>query len=286
LRRTIIIGTALAVLAGSGIAFAASHFNIYTAVEKFCSNTPSSTALSASCTPAKAGSNTKPVAVALGEHWTAKGNASTGNARTRPLTKTVVKNFGIITNGKVFPKCTASQINSAGNAKDWNKVCPKGSLIGGGPVESQLGASSGTGPTSPCNPYLYVYNGGANTQTFLFAVGPQSPGGKYSCATAKTGTSCAAYTGTLSRSGSYSVTTINLPPCASTKAANLSGIYASLQQLDVVYPDKTKFNGKTYMQSVACQSGKRPYSTTFTAQNFAGQSPSTDTQTISGKAPC
>jgi hypothetical protein len=283
LRRTIIIGTALAVLTGAGVAFAAAQLNTYKAPENFCKSTPSSpTAMS--CSPA---ATKGPVSIS--EHWRASGAGSNKNAR--PIIKVVVKNYGVKTNGADFPTCTAKQINNAGNAKDWNKVCPKGSLIGGGPVSAELLSSQGTGSPAACNPYLFVYNGGKTTQTFLFAVGPQSPGGKYKCATAKTGTSCAAYTGTVKFANNVGTTTIDVPPCASTQAAGLTGVYASLHQLDVNYPDKTKEKGHTYLESVACKNGKRPYSTTFTAQNFTnatGQtlSPKTQSKTISGTAPC
>jgi phage tail tape-measure protein len=278
------LGTALAVLIGAGVAFAAAQFNTYKATENFCKSTPSSpTAMS--CTPAAAGSTAHPAPVAINEHWQASGNGTNKNAR--PLTKIVVKQYGVKSNGQDFPTCTAAQINNAGNAKNWNAVCPKGSLIGGGPVSAELLSSSGTGAPAACNPWLYVYNGGKSTQTFLFAVGPQSPGGKYSCATAKTGTSCAAYTGSVKFANNVGTISINVPPCASTQAAGLTGVYASLHKLDVTYYDKTKSKGHYYLESVACKGKKRPYSTTFTASPFTqppGQKP--QTQTLNATAPC
>jgi hypothetical protein len=284
LRRTIIIGTAFVVLAGAGVAFAAAQFNTYHATENFCKSTPSSPK-STSCAPAAAGTASKPAPVSVTEHWKASGNGT--NKRARPITKVVVTQYGVKSNGQDFPTCTAAQINAAGNAKDWNKVCPSGSLIGGGPVTSTLGASTGAGASSPCDPYLFVYNGGKSTQTFLFAVTPQAPGSQYKCATAKTGTSCAAYTGNIKFANNVGTITINVPGCASTNAAGLTGIYASLDTLDVNYPDKLKMKGHYYLESVACKSGKRPYTTTFTASPFTtppGQKP--QTQTISGSAPC
>lgn len=284
MRRTIMIGTALAVLAGAGVAFAASQFNSYKATENFCKSTPASP-MTTSCAPAAAGSVSHPAPVSISEHWKATG--SQGNSNARPITKVVVKQYGVKSNGQDFPTCTASQINNAGNAKDWNKVCPKGSLVGGGPVSAELLSSSGTGSPASCKPYLFIYNGGKSTQTFLFAVGPQSPGGKYSCATAKTGTSCAAYTGSVKFANNVGTISINVPPCASTQAAGLTGVYASLHQLDVNYPDKTKSKGHYYLESVACKGNKRPYSTTFTAAPFTappGQKP--ETTTLNGTAPC
>jgi hypothetical protein len=271
LKRIIIIGgVALAVLGGGGAAFAASSgFNAYSATETF--------------SPA-AGSSSHPAPVSVSEHWKANGAGSNLNAR--PITKIVVKQYGVKTNGGDFPTCTASQINNAANAKDWNKVCPKGSLIGGGPVSAELLAQTGTGSPAACRPYLFVYNGGKNKQTFLFAEAPQAPGSQYTCAVAKTGTSCAAYSANVSFANNVGTTTINVPPCASTTASNLTGVYASLHTLDVKYPDQLKEKGHSYMESVACKNGKRPYSTTFTATNFMGQLPATQTTTVNGTASC
>jgi hypothetical protein len=276
LRRIIVIGTALLALAGAAVAFAANgNFDKFTAKETF--------------KPAVAGSTAKPSPLSIAEHWTASGNPS-GNAA--PLTKIVAKAYGIQYNGKHFPTCTAAKINAAGGSGQWDKVCPKGSYIGGGPVEAQVTPPAGGGG-SACDPLLRIFNGGANTQTFFFVVAPWSdqwgtvPSNR-TCAGAKTGTSCAAYSGTLSKSGKFAVETIKLPGCASTNAAGL-GLYAALQKLDVVYKKLTKkVSGKTigYAQSVACLNNKRPYSFTFTAQNYKGKTPPTQTTTVKGTAAC
>jgi hypothetical protein len=268
----IFIGTALAVLVGAAAAYAATNFDTFSATQTF--------------TPNAAGSATHPSPLGSTEQWMAMGNPS-GNAA--PLTKVVAKTYGVVYNGGKFPKCTAAQINNAGVAHNWNAVCPHGSLIGGGPVQSTLTPSTG-GKGVACDPYLKVYNGGQNTQTFFFTMYPQAPGMQYTCASGAvhTGTGCAAYSGNLSHSGKTAIETINLPGCASTNAGNV-GLYAALQNLKVTYKDLTKkVNGKTigYSQSIGCSSGKRPWSFTFTAQNFKGKSPSTQTTTVSGKQAC
>jgi hypothetical protein len=275
LRRIIIIGTAVAVLCGAAVALAASNFDTFTATTTF--------------SPAKAGSTAHPSLLTLTEHWTAKGS---GGGNAAPLTKIVAKVYGINYNGKDFPTCSAAKINAAGASGKWDKVCPKGSYIGGGTVEAALTPPSGGGGTA-CDPYLRIFNGGPNTQTFFFVVAPWSDNegtvpSSRTCAGAKTGTSCAAYTGTLSHSGKTAVETIKLPGCASTNAANL-GLYAALQKLDVTYKELTrKVNGKVvgYGESVACLGNKRPYSFTFTAQNYTGHSPPTQRTTISHTAKC
>jgi hypothetical protein len=266
---------ALAVLASAAVAYAASSdFNSYTANATF--------------SPSKAGSKLKPVASGWHEVWTAHGN---NGHETAPLTKIVTKIYGVVFDGKDFPVCTAAMINNAGNAGGWNRVCPKGSQVGGGPVNSLfVPAPSPSGPGTPCNPYETLYNAGQGKRTIFFEEYPYAPGPQYTCAggTVPTG-SAAAYTETYRVSGGYEVINTPLPPNVSTSAGGLSGVYASLVKLNLTYPTLTrKVRGKkvSYQSSVACKAGKRPYSFTFSAQNYQGQSPPTQTTTVSGKASC
>lgn len=285
MRRTIIIGAALAALLGGGIAFAAAgDFNSYTASQTF--------------SPNKAGTTSKPSPLGLTEHWLAKG---TNGHNAAPLVRIVAKIYGMKTDGKDFPTCTAAKINSAGaNGGTWNKACPGGetgpAMIGQGPVESML-ESSTTGGTSkggaPCNPYLYIYNGGQGTQVFFFTETPFAPSTKYNCVGGAVKTGAApAYNGFITQpsKGNGNMYTLNIPlPATVSTNAGGTGLYASLLKLDVKYAEKTeKKNGKTlsYGSSVGCQNGKRPYSFTFYAQNYKGQSPSHQTTTVSGTQPC
>ena len=212
---------------------------------------------------------------------------------TAPLTKIVAKIYGQVTNGKDFPTCSASKINNTGNKPNntgWNKACPKGSLIGQGPVNALF-----VNPNPPyqsagtCNPYLYIYNGGPKTQVFFFTEGTYSPDpSKYTCLGGAVPTGSApAYNGHISYSGKTWVLTIPLPPSVSTMAGG-NPLYASLQHLHVTYKASIKKNGKTipYGESVACSNGKRPWSFQFTAQNYNGKSPHTQTVTKKGSQKC
>jgi hypothetical protein len=276
LRRIIVIGTALAALAGGGIALAAGgQYDKFGATQTF--------------TPNAAGSTAHPSPLSLKEHWTAK---ATNGGAAAPLTKIVAKVYGLQYNGKHFAKCTASQINKAnGHGGKWDNVCPKSSYIGGGPVKATVTPPSG-GAGAPCDPYLRIFNGGAKTQTFFFVVSPWKDKwgtvpSNATCTGAKTGTSCAAYSGTLSHSGKTAVLTINLPPCASTHAAGFN-VYAALIDLKVTYKKlTTKVHGKTigYAQSVACKGGKRPWSFAFTYQHFK-PSNEKQTETVKGSQKC
>jgi hypothetical protein len=272
LRRLIIIATTLGVVVAASAAYAASGFNSYTATLSF--------------SPKAAGSSSHPSAFAMHEVWTAKGN---GGHQTAPLTRIVSKIYGVRTDGKDFPKCTPQMISK--DPTKWDRSCPKGSLIAEGPVNSLLvGANQPTSAGSPCNPYLHVYNGGQGKQVFFFVSGPFSPNAaKYECAGTTTGTSAPPYVGTVAEKGGFEVTTIPLPAYVSTRAGNIPGAYASLIRLDVTYKKLTrKVHGKTvaYQESVACKSGKRAYSFTFTATNYQGQSPPSQTTTVSHKAGC
>lgn len=274
LRRIITIASALAVVGGVAVAFAASQFNSYQATQTFNPNPTGS--------PAKPGAIKTTV-----EDWKAHGN---NGMHTAPLIRIVAKIYGQVTNGKDFPTCTAKQINNAGNNKGWNKVCPKGSLIGQGPVNALF-----VNPNPPyqsagtCNPYLYIYNGGPKTQVFFFVEGADSPNpSKYTCLGGAVPTGSApAYNGNISYSGKTWVLTIPLPPSVSTMAGG-QPLYASLQHLHVTYNASIKKNGKTipYGESVGCSKGSRPWSFQFTAQNYNGKSPHTQSATVNGSQKC
>jgi hypothetical protein len=268
LRRLIIIGTALAVLVGASAAYAAFS-NSYAGTKVFWS-------------PKKAGSSSKPAP--LGETEVLKAASSTSGNRAAPLIDIKTTFYGIRFNGGKMPKCTDSMIEA--NKTEYNKACPKGSLIGGGPVTSLLGpastpsASAGTA----CNPYLTVYNGGANTQVFFFITGVVQ-GHDYECAGLRTGAT-APYDGHISYHGKNAVVNVPLPPDISNKVANQVGLYGSLISETLIFPISTKdAQGKTlhYGTSVACSKGKRPYSVQYTAQTYSG---GTETQTVKGSDKC
>jgi hypothetical protein len=82
---------------------------------------------------------------------------------------------------------------------------------------------------------------------------------------------------------------IPLPANVSTSAGGIPNNYAALVHLHVTYKQvSTKKNGKTvyYGESIGCKSGQRPYSFQFTAQNFVGLSPHTQTETVTGSQAC
>jgi len=261
LKRIVIIGTALAVLVGAATAFAASGFNSYTGTLKY--------------SPAKAGSAKSPAPVSLTETLTAQG---TNGHQAAPLTDIKYTVFGIKGDGKDFPKCSASQISAN------YKACSK-ALVGTGMTNAVLvPATDPTSPGSPCNPLLNVYNGGQGKLWFFFVIQPPS----HTCATLTTGAS-APYEGFVSQKGPNQVVNVPLPPDVSTSAGNINGVYGSLVKQVVTFKKLTKkVHGKTvaFTSSVACKKGKRPYTFSWTATNYQGQSPSSETDTTTGSGKC
>jgi hypothetical protein len=262
MRRIIIIGTALAMLVGAAVAYAA--FNNYSGSKL-------------SFSPSGAGTKAKPLPIGMVENL--KANAPAGD-RAAPLTDIKLTIYGAQTNGGDFPKCTDAMITA--NTTKYDKACPTGSEIGTGPVHALLGSGSSpaTAGSVSCNTFLHVYNGSPKTQVFFFTTSNATD-----CAGLVTG-STAPYDGHISHQGKNLVIDVPLPADISTKVAGHPNFYGSLITEVLTFPKSTKkAHGRTegYMESVACSGHKRPYSIKFTATKYGG---GTETQTVSGAAKC
>jgi len=261
-RRTIIIGTAIAMLVGASAAFAS--FNTYSASFKF--------------SPTKAGSSSKPVPVGFLQELGAGGTS--GN-RAAPLTDLKDTIYGLKANGKLFPTCSLNKIATAKN----DNVCNPKAEIASGTVNSLLGAavqpkSAGT----PCNPGLDVWNAGANKVVFFFTAKSATQ-----CGGLQTGATAPFY-GFVSYHGKNMVLDVPQPQDISVKVANLTGVYSSLILEKLTWRKlTTKVKGKTvgFLESIGCKSGKRPWKQQFSALNYPGQpGGTTSTQTVTGSAKC
>jgi hypothetical protein len=262
MRRIIIIGTALAMLVGAAVAYAA--FNNYSGSKL-------------SFSPSGAGTKAKPLPIGMVENL--KANAPAGD-RAAPLTDIKLTIYGAQTNGGDFPKCTDAMITA--NTTKYDKACPTGSEIGTGPVHALLGSGSSpaTAGSVSCNTFLHVYNGSPKTQVFFFTTSNATD-----CAGLVTG-STAPYDGHISHQGKNLVIDVPLPADISTKVAGHPNFYGSLITEVLTFPKSTKkAHGRTegYMESVACSGHKRPYSIKFTATKYGG---GTETRTVSGAAKC
>jgi len=265
----VIIGTAVAVLVGAAVAYAA--FNNYNGSKL-------------AFAPKGAGTAKAPKIVNMTE--TLQANAPAGD-RAAPLVDIKVTVFGVRTNGNFFPTCTDKQIEA--DKTKYEQACAPKSRIAQGPVHALLGPASDPSASkgTNCNPFLKVYNGGKSTQVFFFTTTTHTPNpSAYTCAGLPTGAT-APYDGHISYKGKNWVIDVPLPPDISNKVANTPGLYGSLIK-EVLSPisETTKVGGKKrgYMESIACQKGKRPYSIQFTADDYNTGTP--ETETVKGSAPC
>ena len=263
MRRIVVVATAVAVLIAAASALAATGgINTYTASLKF--------------SPNKKGSGKAPSSMGFAQKYVA--NGTSGN-RTAPLTdiKTVI--YGMTSNGKDFPTCSSSKIISAGN----DTVCPKGALVASGAITAILGPLTDTSASSPnvipCNPKLDVWNAGQGKVVYFFV--DSAP--DHTCGPIQTG-GVPPFPGTIKIVGKNLVMNTPIPSYVSFP---ITGIDGSLTSETLNWKNlSTKNNGKTvrYGASVACKSGKRPYSVTFTAETAPGAAPQSDT--VSGTQKC
>jgi hypothetical protein len=263
MRRSIIIGTALAVLALAGSAFAATALNTYTATHPV--------------SPNKAGSSKSPVAVSVGDIYTAH-NATPGK-RTAPLTDIKVQIYGLMSNGKYFPTCSLKKI---GNAKS-DAVCPKGALVASGTVFALIGPVNNPSAAlgAPCSLLLDAWNEGQGKVVFSFRTNAT-----HVCLNG------AIHTGSIGpfeaksrvQGKAYTLDT----PIPAYVSFPLKGLEGSIMTENLKWAKKTtKVKGKTvaYLASVACLNGKRPYSTSFTAET-AQSGGIKQTTTLSSSTKC
>jgi hypothetical protein len=260
LRRIIIIGTAVAVLVGAAAAYAA--FNNYQGT-------------SLAFHPNAGGSTKHPVGLGMTEKL--KANAPAGD-RAAPLFNIKLTIYGVKMDAGKLPTCSDAKILA--NKTSPMGSCSPGSRIGNGLVVSSLGP--GTDPSASkgtaCKPHLNVFNGGPKTQVFYFYTLHSSD-----CGGLTTG-STAPYDGHISYSHGNAIVNVPLPPDISTKVAGQPNFYGSLITETLNFPQKV--NGKGYMVGVGCKNGKRPWTIQFKAKDYTTSGGGTETQTISGKAPC
>lgn len=252
------IGTAAAMLIFAGVAYAA--LNNYTASLAF---------------KGKAGTAKSPAALSWTENLGAS-NATSGS-RAAPLIDIKTTIYGAKVDTKDFPTCSFKTIDTG---PSFDKACPKGSLIGSGPVNALLGGPDLTTPGTACGTFLHVYNAGGNKEWFFFTTKTAS-----SCGGLKTGDT-QPYPGFFKQHGKNLVIDVPLPSFISTAVAGHQGLYGSLISEKLAFPKlTTKKHGKTvaYMSSVGCKSGKRPWSVAYTATDSTGAK---ETKTVSGKAKC
>jgi hypothetical protein len=262
LRRKVLVITALCLFVGAGAAFAATQSNNY-----------KGTGFSFS---GGAGSAKKPAPVGFKETLKATNNDSSKAAAV--LTDINVKIYGLKSQAKFFPTCSASKMVALKS----DSFCPKKSKFATGLVNSLLGNPTlAKSNRTKCNPNLDVFNAnGKGKLWFFFTTHSASQ-----CAGLTTGAT-APYPGFVSQQGKYQLTRVHLPPDVSTKVANIPNFYGSLIKETLNwFKVTTKVHGKTVgdNMSVGCLHGKRPWSVQFIATTNGHNQQKT---TVKGSAKC
>lgn len=260
MRRIIIATAALAVLVAAEVAMATTTtaFNTYGG--------------SLTVAPSAAGTAAKPSPLGLTQILNAV-SAQTG-LNAAPLVDIKEMFYGLKVDTKDFPICSTAFIT-----KNTDTNCPKGSMVASGTVVAAVGPTTLIGATDACDPLLHVYNSGAGTLSYFFVISAS-----HQCAGQVTG-AAAPYVATIKPGpGGTLVLNTPLPPDVSTDAANI-GLYASLTHEKLVFSKATKkVHGKTvsFLSSVGCKAGKRPWSISYTATNGTA----TQTDAVSGSQHC
>ncbi len=254
-KRIAVLVTAVAMLVVAASAYAA--VNTYTATLSF---------------KGKAGTAKKPVANNFIQRIDV--TPATAGDRAGILLNIKTTIYGLKADGKDFPTCTIAKITAAKS----DTGCPKGALVATGAINALLGKASDfstSGTEGSCDPMLDVWNGGQGKLAFFFV-----DSASHLCLNGAISTGTVApYPGTEKLVGKNLVVNVPIPKSVDYPVSGLAG---SLQTEMLSFKSHT--SGKHIsIASVACQSGKRPYSTALTA-TLPGQSP--ETITIKGSGSC
>ncbi|HWV84460.1 MAG TPA: hypothetical protein VNZ62_03365 [Capillimicrobium sp.] len=123
-------------------------------------------AVQGSVSPNRGATKAKPLPVQLKFAFQVKEAAG---QRPSPIKTYAIGFYGGHSNGALFPKCTAAQINAAQS----DRRCPRGSKVGSGFVRNIAGATSDPSDQSlKCDLKLTIYNAGANRAALYLAGDP------------------------------------------------------------------------------------------------------------------
>ena len=264
MKKSVLIAAALGALVLAGVAYAAS-INTYTATLSFSGK--------------KAGTAAKPVPVGYKQNIVAKG---TNGNRTAVLTDILTKIYGLKADGKDFPTCSSASIAANGD----DTKCPKGAMVATGAITAVVGSATDfTAAAQTCDPLLHVWNSGQGKLTFFFV--DQAPNHQCLNGNLKTG-QVGPYPATYKTQGKYLVVDVPVPRYVSFPAPGVAGSLES-EHLNWLKTTK-KVHGKTVAMSasVGCLKGKRPYTTTFTANlpTSTGAPGPNNVTTVKASAPC
>lgn len=221
--------------------------------------------VTASTSPAKAGSKKKPAAMSVkfGVHFN-------GTTRAPSSAAFKVAFNGLRTNGGKFKTCDPAKINDPANVKG-DQVCNKAALVGTGTVHNLAGKDDDINDTSiTCDLDVKIYNAGnKRAAVYLFGNPPK-------CVIPVSQALDARWV----RSGSGEALQFAIP---NNLIHPVGGVNNSIISIDATINKKTTGKGKNkvaYIESVGgCKKGKRGIALTLTFESGAQS-------TTTGSAKC
>ncbi len=247
MRKLIALGAvAVAALVVAAVAYGA-QVNTYT--------------VNGSVSPTKPGTAKKPVPIELKFDYTV--GEQTGQ-RPSPVKTYSIAFYGGRTNGALFPKCTAAQLNAAQS----DSGCPKGSAVGTGVIINAAGATADAADKSiACNLNLTLYNSGQDKAALWLKGGPSTIVQGSPCVIAISQAIDAKYVSAFGGKGvalQFDVPANLLHPIGGLDNA-VTQVTSTVKKLTA------RKNGVThgYYESTGCQGSKRPITVTFVSE--AGQ---------------
>src|SRR3954447_434914 len=246
MRKLAILASAAVLLALAAVAHAQTQTNTYT--------------VKGSVTPTKAGSKSSPVPVKVQFNYQV---GETHGLQPSAIKRYKISIYGVRSvNGDRFPKCTASQINNAGNS---DAGCANGSRVGSGTIDNFVYADSdpsGKNGGFPCKKQLAIYNSGKGKGALFIYGDPNQCGG--------VGALPAFPISYVTGDGGGTALQFDVPATVLHPISGLSVAVRSVQST-ILQRTVTKSGKKyNYYESIKCKGKTRPIIVTFSTE--AGQS--------------
>ena len=217
----------------------------------------------------KKGSAAKPAALSFTQDI--RVTAATKGSRAGILHNISTTIYGAKVDAKGFPTCSNAKISAAQN----DTACPKKAMIATGSIKATLGnAKDFTAAGQACNPELHVWNAGQGKLVFFFVDTPS-----HLCLGGQLHTGqVPPYNATYKQSGKNLLVNIPIPNFVDYPLGTAGGVVGSLSSEHLKWISQS-IGSRHDITSIACKSGKRPYSFTLKA-SLPGQS--TETKTVKG----
>jgi hypothetical protein len=243
MKKTIALSAAAISLLVVGIAFAVT--NTYS--------------VTASTSPATAGSAKKPVPISLSFNYQV---GEKDNMRPSSIKQYKIKFAGVVINQKaVKGKCTATSINAAGNASG----CPKNAIVGSGNVDNFLGPTSDPSNKSlHCYLALTLYNSVPGHLTLSLVGRKANPAPKECITDIDT-----AIDGQYVKQGKFSVLQFSVPPALLHPVPGLDNAVVNVtSKINKTGTSKVGKNKLAYYNAAgACSGHKRAVEVEFVSEN-------------------